>query len=109
VSKSGDKYRSRPEVKEIYRLRTREFAARGRAFINSVKSGVPCIDCGIVFPPECMDFDHVRGVKLFDVGDSVHRSISNITEEIEKCELVCANCHRIRTKVRRQITMTGEV
>ena len=61
-----------------------------------------CIDCNGDFPPECMDFDHVRGVKLNNVGTMVTHGHSRerVMEEIAKCDLVCANCHRIRTKSR---------
>lgn len=60
----------------------------------------PCADCGEKFPPECMDFDHVRGEKLFNVGQGAGRLWSDILDEIAKCELVCANCHRVRTRQR---------
>lgn len=60
---------------------------------------VPCKDCGNKFPPCAMDFDHVRGTKLIDVAAAVSRGWAEkrILEEIAKCEIVCANCHRIRT------------
>jgi len=58
----------------------------------------PCLDCGetnIVV----LEFDHVRGTKI----DSVSQIVQNCTatkllqEEIDKCEVRCANCHRIKT------------
>lgn len=61
----------------------------------------PCADCGGRFPPECMDFDHVRGKKKFNVSLKGNwTSKKRIDEEIAKCELVCANCHRVRTTER---------
>ena len=63
----------------------------------------PCLDCDGVFPPECMDFDHVpgRGSKLFELGfSSMGRSQVSVDSEIAKCDLVCSNCHRIRTRKR---------
>ena len=74
-----------------------------KAWITELKSA-PCSDCGGVFPTCCMDFDHVDGNnKLHNVGSMVARHYSKelIAQEIEKCDLVCANCHRIRTKNRR--------
>jgi hypothetical protein len=56
----------------------------------------PCADCGHKFPHPCMEFDHVRGVKKFCVSQ-INGSMKRIREEIAKCEVVCANCHRIRT------------
>lgn len=59
----------------------------------------PCADCGGTFDPVCMDFDHRLGeVKLFTIGNSNGaRSVESILGEIAKCDVVCANCHRIRT------------
>lgn len=62
----------------------------------------PCVDCGIKYPPYVMDFDHIGTDKQFNVSDALNRkSVRLILAEIEKCELVCANCHRIRTYSRR--------
>jgi hypothetical protein len=75
--------------------------SRSTSWLKIVKDS-PCIDCGSSYPPECMDFDHVRGVKKFNIGWSIHHQpFKEILEEIEKCELVCANCHRIRTRKRK--------
>jgi len=58
----------------------------------------PCFDCGIIYPYYVMDFDHIRD-KKFLVSNAVNIkcSIKIILEEIKKCEVVCSNCHRIRT------------
>jgi hypothetical protein len=50
-----------------------------------------------------MDFDHVNGEKLDDICGMRMRTVSReaIRTEIEKCEVVCANCHRARTHLRR--------
>jgi len=69
--------------------------------MNEIKD-VPCKDCGGRFPPECMDFDHVRGVKRFNIAQSIHRSWPSLQEEMDKCDIVCANCHRIRSKARKR-------
>lgn len=62
---------------------------------------VPCLDCGNKFPSCAMDFDHVRGVKEFNVSNPSGRPIEVVVAEIAKCEVVCACCHRIRTEERR--------
>lgn len=64
---------------------------------------VPCTDCGIKYPPFVMDFDHVRGTKSFNLSRAASKRISLdvLKEEINKCEVVCANCHRLRTHSRR--------
>lgn len=69
-----------------------------RARIVLLKSERPCYDCGSMFPPECMDFDHVFGKKLFVISAGSGKPWDTIREEIDKCQLVCSNCHRIRTK-----------
>jgi hypothetical protein len=43
-----------------------------------------------------MDFDHVTGIKIRNVS-AMLSSESAMMTEIAKCELVCGNCHRIRT------------
>jgi hypothetical protein len=67
--------------------------------LNGIKNS-PCMDCGNRFPPECMDFDHVKGSKIDCVG-SLKLNPGKMLQEISKTELVCACCHRIRTKNRR--------
>jgi hypothetical protein len=76
---------------------------------------VPCMDCGNRFPPECMDFDHVRGVKRAGIAKMVviPYSMQSLREEMAKCDVVCACCHRIRTNadkdLHHQRIMAGRV
>jgi hypothetical protein len=58
----------------------------------------PCVDCGNS-DPRVLEFDHVRGEKTHNVSDlkSQHFCWETILTEIEKCEVRCANCHRIKT------------
>ena len=69
-----------------------------RAALVELKSK-PCMDCGNTFPSCVMDFDHRNPEdKKYNVSQMVCRySWTKILEEIAKCDLVCANCHRIRT------------
>ncbi|MBI2314716.1 hypothetical protein HYU93_01525 [Candidatus Daviesbacteria bacterium] len=71
-------------------------------FINKVKSN-PCTDCGNIYHPVCMDFDHLEE-KEKAISLLKGRSIAGITKEIMKCELVCSNCHRLRT-LKRSVTL----
>jgi hypothetical protein len=59
----------------------------------------PCLDCGGVFPPCAMDFDHrVPAAKRFVVSRMRARAtIEEILAEVAKCDIVCGNCHRLRT------------
>ena len=55
----------------------------------------PCVDCG-ESDPVVLEFDHLRD-KEFDIGHALpYRSWSSILAEIEKCDVVCRNCHRRR-------------
>lgn len=78
--------------------RTREHRKNLRKFIIEFKTGKPCMDCGKSFPPCAMDFDH-QADKVASIANAVARgfSIERLLVEIKKCELVCANCHRVRT------------
>jgi hypothetical protein len=78
------------------------YRAEAQAVIMAAKD-VPCTDCGIRYPHYVMDFDHVRGTKVMHVGlmASRHRTLGKLREEIAKCEVVCSNCHRARTYLRR--------
>lgn len=82
---------------------SRDSYDRRKAWRDSLKEGQPCVDCGQVFPPCCMDWDHVRGEKCFNVSQAAIFKSKEVTlREISKCELVCANCHRIRTHRRKE-------
>jgi len=55
-----------------------------------------------------MSYDHVRGVKLFNLGGSVlNQTFETIIAEIKKCDVVCLTCHKTREKKR--ITQLSEV
>ena len=71
-------------------------------YLRDLKTKTPCVDCGINYPYYVMDFDHVRGQKHANVMELVSTlSKKKIDEEIAKCEIVCSNCHRIRTYMRK--------
>lgn len=82
--------------KEDYLERNKRVVAETREWLAAYKTGKPCTDCGGVFHHVAMDFDHLGG-KLFDVSDMIKHGKKKILEEIAKCELVCSNCHRVRT------------
>lgn len=74
----------------------------GREFARRVKKMLGCVDCGIK-NPIVLEFDHVKGNKINNIADMVNQSygLSTIKEEMRKCEVRCANCHRIKTHERR--------
>lgn len=57
----------------------------------------PCLDCG-ESDPVVLEFDHVRGEKIANVSELIlKQNVVLLFNEIAKCEVVCANCHRRRT------------
>jgi hypothetical protein len=77
-----------------------------RLKVETIKEASPCLDCDNYFPAICMDFHHRDpATKLKDVSVLVMRSAlwETIAEEIAKCDLICSNCHRIRTKAQREL------
>jgi len=86
--------------KQIETVRTnRQRAIReAQTYIWNYLLNHPCVDCGET-NPVVLEFDHVRGQKRKAVGDFARAgySIETISAEIEKCEVRCANCHRIKT------------
>lgn len=97
-----------PQNSKKHTAVTHRWKSRNRqkmyATINDLKRK-PCSDCCKRFPPICMDFDHVpgRGRKIADIASAIQRdwSLEKIMKEIAKCDLVCSNCHRVRTAMRK--------
>lgn len=93
--------------KAVASRRARQKANRKKLkqVIEDLKS-VPCADCDKSFPFYAMDFDHVSGKKEFEIGaarrDLSCLALKTLMQEIAKCEVVCAVCHRIRTWNRAQ-------
>lgn len=96
------RFRATPKGKAAMR-RSNEKLRRQRKILKARAKSGPCFDCGGIFPPEVYDFDHVKGKKKFEVSRGFSRvSAKALEDEIKKCDLVCANCHRVRTSRRRQ-------
>jgi hypothetical protein len=106
-----DRARQKKLYHESPDLRKKQVAKNVRARVRRIfaaigvlKSKTPCKDCGCLYPPYVMDFDHLFAeTKLFSVSQMANRGFSyeKIFEEIAKCELVCSNCHRERTHQRK--------
>jgi hypothetical protein len=80
--------------------RKRELALERTLYLIAFFRSHPCVDCGEA-DPVVLEFDHRRD-KLFSIGMELsQRKWQSILAEIEKCDVVCANCHRRRTALRR--------
>jgi hypothetical protein len=77
--------------------RSRQSREENREWLESLKRK-PCVDCSGKFHPIQMDFHHRdESTKLFPVGNAITKyGRERILEEITKCDLICANCHRLR-------------
>lgn len=61
----------------------------------------PCADCGVEYPHYVMDLDHRPGVeKEFEISGKYWKGRAAFLAELAKCDVVCANCHRVRTHTR---------
>lgn len=85
-----------------YAQRTRDKRNEFRKRIDDLKTNKPCADCGVIYPPYVLDFDHRPGSgKISNVSRlASFGSTAALLAEIAKCDLVCANCHRERTHAR---------
>lgn len=80
---------------------TRNRAAEKRAFLASVKLTVGCVDCGYRGRFVALAFDHVGTDKVKDLSHMVGFSWGKVIAELDKCEVVCHNCHAVRTEERK--------
>ena len=78
--------------KEEHYARNRKMYAKLREYVDSQKD--KCIICGEE-EKVCLDFHHVKGGKKEAIANLVRGgSLRKLKEEIEKCVILCANCHR---------------
>ena len=84
--------------REYYQTRR----AERQEYCDRVKVESGCVDCGIRSPrPEIYDFDHVLPGKVKAVSAFLTSgTMEDLMAEVARCEVVCANCHRIRTRDR---------
>ena len=88
-----------PEAKARKLQLQKDRATRNLILIREYKASKGCMDCGEK-DPIVLEMDHRnRNDKSFNVGDKVKLgfSLERMSEELKKCDVVCANCHRRRT------------
>lgn len=73
------------------------------AYIQAVKLERGCTDCGYREHAAALEFDHLPGfIKEHRLATmAAGLTMAKIEAEMAKCEVVCANCHRVRTAARR--------
>jgi hypothetical protein len=92
-------YRNNDKKRQWYR----DHYQRHRAYLISLREK-PCVDCNQTYPWYVMEFDHVpeRGPKLFDIAAKSRPGKKTLEDELAKCDVICANCHKVRTYNRRK-------
>ena len=75
-------------------------------FNDQLKMALGCADCGWKGWPRGLDWDHARGKKLHAIAKLINDRwpVEVLIRETAKCDVVCANCYRIRTYRRRLST-----
>ena len=82
-------------------IRNTRVNAENKQLLYTYLSEHPCVDCGET-DVRVLEFDHIRGTKSTNIARLLNNAVSwfTIEKEISKCEVRCANCHRIKTNER---------
>lgn len=97
--------RLRESRRKHYRNNKKQYLNRNKErkrvmfeYVRKIKD-TPCKDCRGSFPYYVMDLDHRETSEKVDVIGKIilNGSWRKLYEEIKKCDIVCANCHRVRT------------
>lgn len=97
----NSRYKQNDERKKYLLAKNQRASSRNRLGVYEYLEKHPCVDCGeknIIL----LDFDHIGGNKKYEISRMIRTSYAwkTIMEEISKCEVVCSNCHRLRTAQR---------
>lgn len=92
--------------KEKAARRKRDSRSTWRKAVQEYKQTRGCKDCGEMYPYWVLEFDHLEG-KSFNVSEVAKASsLEALMLEVSKCDVVCANCHRLRSH-QRQASMSS--
>lgn len=96
--RNADYYKATPERNSQRQATNTRRRRENTAKVIEYLATHPCVDCGNV-DIRVLEFDHVRGEKAGNIATMVGSCLSweTIFSEIAKCEVRCANCHRIVT------------
>lgn len=83
-----------PTMREKQNARSRDMKAGINRMLRQHKVAVGCADCGFKDHHAALEFHHTSDDKNINI--SFAKSIGQATREMEKCEVLCSNCHRIR-------------
>ena len=83
--------------KQKYLKSNRDRRSLLKSYIRELKSNTPCKDCHKSYPYYVMDFDHLRDKDSLIIKFIRNNNRAGLENELKKCEVVCSNCHRIRS------------
>jgi len=93
---------NREHHKKVVLANNKKKTERNRRFVYEYLLENPCVDCGET-DPVVLEFDHLPGCdKKYIISEMTSNgySVESIKKEMEKCDVVCANCHRRRSAKR---------
>lgn len=92
------KDRLQPHCKECMKNNAAERQKIGRKYLDDYKLDKGCEICGYKNHPAALQFDHLKpSIKNFNIGGRTCSTIETLQSEIDKCRVLCANCHSIHT------------
>ena len=92
-----ERYKNSDKERQRKKRNQKLVIEKSRNYIWEYLSNNPCIQCG-ESDPVVLEFDHVdRNTKVNNVSELLKFSIEKVKKEIEKCQVLCANCHRRKT------------
>ena len=90
-----------PQIKARRKVAFDRSTLKRRKELQDYKSITPCVDCKKIYPFYVMEFDHRDPTtKLDDITHLYRRKKAILDAEIAKCDLLCSNCHQVRTYLR---------
>jgi len=95
---NGKDSRCKSCIKTRDREAHQRLLAEKKDWLYQYKEAHACTDCNKFYHPWVMEFDHLRDKKA-NISTLANQkcTLKRLLREIDKCELVCANCHRLRT------------
>lgn len=88
-------YRDDPKA---YRDRAKKIQKEASDALTELKDNQPCMDCGVRYPYYVLEYDHCDPrTKEGNLKEMCSNGKATLLREVAKCDLVCANCHRLRT------------
>src|ERR1035437_5814708 len=84
------------QYRATHKVERRAYGAKQYQRLAELKPATGCTDCGFAGHPAALEYDHLPGRPKHDIVAHLKGgSWDKVLAEIENCELVCANCHRI--------------